>query len=271
MSATYVHGHGEPVLRSHRWRTAENSAAHLLPYLRPGRDVLDVGSGPGTITADLARLVGPEHLTALEHTEDALEHTRAELARQDVGGPTLVVGDVAALDLPDDSFDVVHTHQVLQHVPDPVGALAEMLRVCRPDGVVSARDADYASFAWHPRPAGLDRWMALYQATARAGGGEPDAGRVLHAWAARAGAAWVVPSTSTWLHVGDEATWWGSLWADRISDPRGTLARSALDLGLTDEAELTDLAHTWRAWAHEPDAWFCLLHGEVLCGPARPS
>src|SRR5271163_3663638 len=57
-AATYTHGHAESVLRSHRWRTAENSAAYLLPHLRPGMDLLDVGCGPGTITTDLAASVG---------------------------------------------------------------------------------------------------------------------------------------------------------------------------------------------------------------------
>ena len=58
----YTHGHHESVLRSHRWRTAENSAAYLLPRLAPGTSLLDVGSGPGTITADLAaRVLTVEH------------------------------------------------------------------------------------------------------------------------------------------------------------------------------------------------------------------
>jgi ubiquinone/menaquinone biosynthesis C-methylase UbiE len=51
----YSHGHHDSVLRSHRWRTAENSAAYLLPRLKPADRVLDVGIGPGTITLDLAR------------------------------------------------------------------------------------------------------------------------------------------------------------------------------------------------------------------------
>src|SRR5665213_1114293 len=51
----YTHGHDDSVLRSHRWRTAANSAAYLLPHLAPGLDLLDVGCGPGTITCDLAR------------------------------------------------------------------------------------------------------------------------------------------------------------------------------------------------------------------------
>src|SRR5699024_6657341 len=67
----YTHGYGAAVLKSHRARTAENSAAHLLPHLRPGMELLDVGSGAGTITAGLARLVGPAHVTALEVSEEA--------------------------------------------------------------------------------------------------------------------------------------------------------------------------------------------------------
>ena len=56
----YTHGFHESVLRSHRWRTAENSAA--LPAAAPApraSTVLDVGCGPGTITADLAARVAP--------------------------------------------------------------------------------------------------------------------------------------------------------------------------------------------------------------------
>src|SRR5690242_11626057 len=107
MNNVYTHGHHESVLRSHSWRTAENSAGYLLPHLRPGMSLLDVGAGPGTITADLARLVEPGRTTALEATADALAITKATFAGLDleVG---FVVGDVHALDLPDDSYDVVH-------------------------------------------------------------------------------------------------------------------------------------------------------------------
>ena len=68
--ATYTHGHAESVLRSHRWRTAENSAAYLLPLLRPGLDLLDVGCGPGTLTADLATRVAPGRVLGLDASAD---------------------------------------------------------------------------------------------------------------------------------------------------------------------------------------------------------
>src|SRR6266511_4481695 len=101
MAAVYTHGHHESVLRSHRWRTAENSAAYLLPYLSSGQTVLDVGCGPGTITADLAALVAPGRVTALEVTDAALDLARAEIARRGLATVDFAIGDVHALDLPD--------------------------------------------------------------------------------------------------------------------------------------------------------------------------
>src|SRR5215475_10051200 len=157
----YTHGHHESVLRSHRWRTAENSAGYLLPRLRPGMSLLDVGCGPGTITVDLARRLAPGRVTAVEVKLDALALAKAHAAEVHQDNVEFIVADVHALDLPDDSFDVVHAHQVLQHVADPVRALTEMRRVCRPGGVVAARDGDYGGFVWFPRLPELDEWMAL--------------------------------------------------------------------------------------------------------------
>src|SRR5690349_12868191 len=181
--ALYTHGHHESVLRSHRWRTATNSAGYLLPHLASGSRVLDIGCGPGTITADLATIAAPGRVTALETTEAALDLARREISARGIGTVDFAVGDVHALDFPDGSFDVVHAHQVLQHVDDPVTALREMRRVCRPGGIVAARDSDYAAMTWYPVVPELDRWLALYCRLARSNDGEPDAGRRLASWA----------------------------------------------------------------------------------------
>jgi ubiquinone/menaquinone biosynthesis C-methylase UbiE len=74
---TYTHGHADPVLQSHRWRTVENSAAYLAPHLRPGLDLLDVGCGPGTITVDLAARVAPGRVVGLDVSPAPLGEARA--------------------------------------------------------------------------------------------------------------------------------------------------------------------------------------------------
>ncbi|GAA3941038.1 class I SAM-dependent methyltransferase [Actinoplanes auranticolor] len=259
MAAVYTHGHHESVLRSHRWRTAENSAAYLLPRLKSGDTLLDIGCGPGTITADLATQVTPGRVTALEQTGPALDLARAEIARRGLDTVDFAVGDVHALDFADDTFDVVHAHQVLQHVGDPVTALREMRRVTKPGGLVAVRDSDYAAFAWFPQLPELDEWLDLYRRIARSNGGEPDAGRRLLSWAHAAGLAGPVVTSSTWCFATPEdREWWGGMWADRIL--QSDLARQAAEQG----AELQKISDAWRAWAAHPDGWMSLLHGELL-------
>jgi SAM-dependent methyltransferase len=262
---TYTHGHAESVLRSHRWRTVENSAAYLLPHLRPGVDLLDVGCGPGTITVDLAQRAAPGRVVGIDASAEAIDAARS--AADEAGAAVeLAVGDVYALDQPDAAFDVVHAHQVLQHVGDPVAALREMRRVCRPDGVVAARDSIYRAFAWYPRTEGLDRWLEVYCAVAEANGGEPDAGTHLRAWCLEAGFRSVEAAASAWCFASDEDRgWWGGLWSERIT--KTALADRAVELGVATRAELDALSDAWRVWAATPDGWFAVLHGEVLATP----
>ncbi|MDH6135018.1 SAM-dependent methyltransferase [Kitasatospora sp. MAA4] len=262
--AVYTHGHQEAVLRSHRSRTAANSAAYLLAELRPGDAVLDVGCGPGTITADLAELVGPTgRVVAIDTSAQVLEQAAEYVASRGIGNVEFVVADVHALPGPSGEFDVVHAHQVLQHVGDPVAALREMRRVSAPGGLVAARDADYAAMAWYPRLPELDDWMSVFQQTTRANGGEPDAGRRLLAWARAAGFPEVRASSSTWTYATPgERLWWGELWAERVTG--SGMAATAVANGLATEQELARIADGWRRWSVEPDGWFGVLHGEIL-------
>src|SRR3954463_16359783 len=93
----YTHGHADPVLQSHRWRTVENSAGYLAPHLRSGLDLLDVGCGPGTLTVDLARRVAPGRVRAIDVSEAPLAEARELAAREGVA-VTFSVGNVYGLD-----------------------------------------------------------------------------------------------------------------------------------------------------------------------------
>ena len=260
----YLHGHHDSVLRSHRWRTAENSAGYLLPFLTPAADVLDVGCGPGTITTGLAGHVPSGRVIGIDAAAEAVDGARAEAARQNRPNISFQVGDIYRLGFADASFDVVHAHQVLQHLADPAAALAEMRRVCRPGGVVAARDGDYGGFLWYPGDPELAEWRALYQRVARATGGEPDAGRRMLAWARSAGFTDVRASASVWLFAtADERYWWGGLWAQRLTE--SGFADHAVGHGLATRADLQRLAGAWHRWASSDDGWFLIPHGEILC------
>ncbi len=259
----YTHGHHESVLRSHRWRTVANSAAYLVPHLAPSQRLLDVGSGPGTITAELSALVAPGETVALEINEAAADLTRAELARREITGVAVVVGDVHELAFADDSFDIVHAHQVLQHVTDPVQALREMARVTKPGGLIAVRDSDYAAGSCYPAAPALDRWLALYDVAARRNGGEPNAGRHLLAWAHAAGLETATVTTSTWCFATPEdRAYWGGMWADRIL--HSALAEQVLREQLSTAEELHEISRAWSEWAAHPDGYINLVHGELL-------
>jgi len=269
---TYTHGHPPSVLRAHGARTAESSAAYLLARLDSGMRVLDVGCGPATITVGLATRVAPGEVIAVDGAPAAVDAARQTIAEAESLG-TIAAGQLRAevadayrLPFDDDSFDVVHAHQVLQHLARPVEALAEWRRVCRPGGIVAVRDADYAAMCWWPETPELDRWLALYRTAARANNGEPDAGRRLLSWALSAGfeAASIEPSAATWCYATPASRHlWATTWSERTTAT--VLAEQLVTAELATAEELEHIGAAWLAWAEHPDAWFIVPNGELLC------
>jgi len=101
--------------------------------VRTGQRVLDVGCGPGALTAELVRRLGPDAVTAIDPSPPFVEATAARLPRVDVRTG-------AAEDLPfaDDAFDAALAQLVVHFMADPVQGLREMRRVARPGGTVGA-------------------------------------------------------------------------------------------------------------------------------------
>lgn len=256
----YTHGHHESVLKSHTWRTIANSAAYLDPRLGPGLSLLDVGCGPGTITVEFADRLAPGRVVGLDASADIIAKAAADFVR-----PTLhfVTGDAYALPFDDDTFDIVHAHQTLQHVADPVAVLREMRRVAKPGGVVAARDVDYAGIIWYPLLPGLDRWLDLYERVHRSNGGEPDAGRRMKAWALEAGFSEIQATASLWsFSDAVDREWWGSMWEARVL--QSAFAGDALSKGLATQEQLEFISRSWREWADSEEGWLAMPHGEIL-------
>ena len=105
----------------------------------PGQDVLDVGCGPGALTAELVRRLGAEHVTAIDPSESFVEACRARHPGVDVR-----LGRAEQLPYEDGRFDAALSQLVLHFVSDPETAAAEMRRVVRPGGIVAASVWDLA-------------------------------------------------------------------------------------------------------------------------------
>ncbi|KAE8357525.1 S-adenosyl-L-methionine-dependent methyltransferase [Aspergillus caelatus] len=268
-STGYVHGYQPSVLRSHSWRNASNSAAYLLPHITPSMHILDVGCGPGTITMDLANYVPKGKVVGLEPASghEVLQQAASSAKERGIRNVVFKIGDAHALPFDDNSFDITHAHQVLQHVRDPVLALQEMARVTKPHGYVAVRSTDFRGFAWFPESEGMTEWLKLYLRVMHNNGGTPDSGRRLHIWARQAGfpqGQQMVQSVGTWCFTTKaEVEWWSSLWAERLLE--SNFRESALKNGIATESELQAASQAWKIWGASGDAWFLAWHGELLC------
>lgn len=264
----YTHGHHASVVAAHAWRTAANSIGYLLPHLSPTDKVLDIGCGPGTITCDIAADHTPRgQVIGMDTSDSVIAQANKLAADRGLRNAEFFVGDAFNLSYPDGEFDVVTCHQVLQHVSDPIALLKEMKRVCKPGGIVAARESDYDGFKWYPASAGLDEWRRVYRTVARGNGGEPDAGRMVHVWAKKAGFTDIKCSVSSWCYATKaEVRHWSGTWAERVSGEGSSLAKAAVAQGVVKSKEdLEGLARAWREWGQEEDAWFQVPSGEVIC------
>lgn len=225
--------------------------------------MLDVGCGPGTITLDLARVVSSGHVTGIDISPEVVEIARTQRDESGVTNVEFEVDDVYGLSFADGSFDVVYAHQVLQHLSNPVAALAEMRRVLRDGGLLAVRESDYGAFSWSPDDPLLDRWMDIYQRLTRANHVDANAGRHLHAWVRSAGFSSLEVSSSNWtFYKPEERNWWGRLWADRVRESE--FARQSLEYALTTQDELHQIAGAFLKWADDEDGFFNVVSTEVL-------
>lgn len=268
-TATYTHGHHASVLRTHGWRTATNSVGFLLPHIKPDMKILDIGCGPGTITVDLATYVPHGHVTGLENASEVLAKGRSLVEERELTNIDFVQGDGNGLTYADNTFDIVFCHQVLQHVADAVGILKEMKRVTKVGGIIAARESDYGVFNWYPELPGLKAWQTLYDKVARRNGGEPNAGRMLHVWAKRAGLVDPQCSVSSWCFADrEEVQAWSQNWQERVL--KSAFGRTALEEGLASQEDLEDVSQTWKEWGNHEDAWISIPSSEVICYKQSP-
>jgi SAM-dependent methyltransferase len=122
-------------------RYSEQLAAAFadLAGVGPGQQALDVGCGPGVLTAELAGRLGPGSVTAIDPSESFVAAVRARWPEADVR-----LGTAEELPFTDGAFDVVLAQLVVHFMTDPVAGLREMARVTRPGGTVAASVWDHA-------------------------------------------------------------------------------------------------------------------------------
>jgi SAM-dependent methyltransferase len=226
---------------NHARRTAVSHAAFLLPHLHPGMRVLDLGCGPASITAGLG--------------DGAIG---VDLDPGPSASVPLGAADVSRLPFPDATFDAVFSCAVLQHLADPLAALIEARRVCRPGAVIGVADADWGGQLRVPDDPLLERGQRIQERLR--GRTSPYVGSKLRQLLHDAG---FVETSVVAKGAGG-------------GDPRSTPMQAAfnaaffeaeevvavvVDEGIATAAEMAAVAGAWRRWGDDPSAvatgwWF---------------
>lgn len=267
----YVPGYKPEHIRPHAWRTAENSAAYLLPRLQelssktPDLQLLDCGAGPGTISASFAKLIPQGTVVATDLSEEIITRAKDFASSEGITNMRFQAASIYELPFENNSFDIVHAHQVLIHLDEPLAALKEMLRVCRPGGIVASRDFT-GSDTYYPQSDLIEASRKLSKAVGKASGRTENMGVRLVSLAMQAGVprSNIEASMSSWCYsIPEERDMWGGSMRDRLRS--GGMRKTVLEqnLGWT-EKDMDDMADAWQKWIDAEDGVWGLMNGEVI-------
>jgi SAM-dependent methyltransferase len=239
----------------------EQSLAELR--LRGDERILDVGSGLGQLAAAMADLAPRGRVLGVERNESQLKTARA----QHRSHLEFRQGDALALPLKADewgSFDIAHTRFLLEHVPDPLAVVRQMVQAVRPGGRIVLEDDDHDILRLWPEPAGFSALWTAYVRTYDRLGNDPFVGRRLLSLLHVAGAR---PERNTLL-------FWGAAGGTPRFDTLVTnlihiLLQSrelAIQAGLLDQTTFDEAIAALRVWAQRPDAafWYAVSWAEGI-------
>ncbi len=169
---SYVHGYSQK--ESGRLADQAGTLTDLLhgdTAYPPGCRVLEAGCGVGAQTITLSRSSPGARFECLDISQASLDTARRMAQDRRLANVTFRQGDIYHLPYRTGSFDHVFVCFVLEHLADPLGALAESRRVLKPGGTLTVIEGDHGSYYCHPRSRAADLAVGcLVKIQARAGG-----------------------------------------------------------------------------------------------------
>ncbi len=258
-----AHGVTPELSRDYVTRTAEHQAAFVLPYLRPGMSLVDVGCGPGSITVGLAAAVAPGRVIGIDHDAAHVRAAAALAAERGVRSASFQVGDAFALPFEDGTLDAAFENDMLVHLAARApGAVAEAMRILKPGAWFAARDAAADAAIRMPDDERLSTFDRAFFAWQESRGSDITLGRRLPGIVRRAGFAHIRTSVSADTKGTPQEVLEHAGRMTRLLDgPVGAFAR---ERGLLDEADIGPIREAIEAWGREPDAFFANVHVEVI-------
>ncbi|KAJ9616475.1 hypothetical protein H2200_000194 [Cladophialophora chaetospira] len=262
----YTQGHSAAVVASHASRTVENSAAFLLPHLKPIFTIVDLGCGPGTITRGFCSYVPQGKVIGIDAGQSVIEQARSSRSETDYPNLSFQVGDITTrLPFDDQSIDVVYTSQTIYHIPSPVQVMKDAYRVLKPGGLLAMRETD--TLIWHPSSPSTEAYCAAIGKAVPPGAQGVGTGRRLHIWAKEAGldpSKMQVGTGGTCYAAPDLSKWWAGVHIARLQGEVGQEWLEHLKL-VRDQSGIDEMIAGLKAWGDDEHAWYAALQGEVIC------
>ncbi len=255
---SYTVGYNAPVRDFFQTRSSDRFAQFFMPNLRPGMSLLDCGSGPGSITVGLAEALAPGEVVGIDIAAVQVETARKLAETRGITNVRFEVGDIYALQFPDNSFDAAYASHVLHHLRDPLRALSEIRRVVRPGGMVGIIDPDWGSWLLEPSTELLRRYHQLHMRIQEHNGGDYGMARHNRGLLSEAGFVRVEGSAiANYVGTAEGTRLRASVMLDRLAD--ATFTAVALEKGWASEAELAAMADDARAWGDSPHAFWSVI------------
>lgn len=260
----YFHGYSSILTQEfHAGRTATSHAAFLLPFLHSGMSLLDCGCGSGGITIGLAEACAPGQVVGVDMGITEINRAIANANEKQCSNVRFEVANIYKLPFPDETFDAVFSHAVLEHLNTPLKALGEMKRVLKVGGIIAARDVDWGSYLFCPSDPLLESAIDVYEEVWNRTSGNSRMARNLSVILSQAEFTEVAAYASTECWGTAESTKrFGQMMALRLEET--DFVERAANLSIAEEAKLKQLGNSWRRWGNDPNSFSVITWCEAV-------
>ena len=259
----YTMGFSEEFLESLKRVSAETQAGYLLPYLRPGFRLLDVGCGLGAISIGLAKAVAPGEMHGLDMEASQIDMARSNARAYGVDNAIFHVGDAIDLPFEDGSFDVVSYQNVIMHIPDTRKVFDEAKRVLKPGGIIGCREMIVQASFTYPDFGVIRKAWDMFEDLLAADDAHPQMGKELKGHLANAGFSNIkVTLSSDLFSTPPDVDFIYSFVQKWFLSPEITDA--AIKYGAATRELCDDISAAYDRWRADPGAVLSVAYGEVV-------